>query len=342
MTTRYIFTDLYLLWVLLPLTLGWAAIFVWRQRRHRHDSAILFGSLAQLSALPVTWVQHARTFVEFSRIFTVGCIVVGLLRPQWGSQRTYRSTDALDILLVVDTSGSMEALDLDAQKPLKDRRNRLEVARDVIQKFVKQRPTDQLGLVVFGAQAFTQAPLTLDHNLILQLLGDLRTKMAGDATAIGDGLAVAIKRLSQSKAKSKVIILLTDGRNNAGAMKPNQASEIAKSMGIKIYAIGAGAQGKAPFLVDTMFGTQVAYDEVDIDDAGLTTLAQTTGGTYFRAEDERALTAIYAQIDKLERTRVETLDQLEYHEAFPPFIWAALGLLLFEILLLETRLRRIP
>jgi len=268
---------------------------------------------------------------------------MAMARPQSGRTHTLTRTEGVDIVLAVDTSGSMQALDLDADRPrIAERRNRLEVVKGVMARFVQKRESDQIGMVVFGSDAYTQCPLTLDHGILATFLDQLEIGMAGDATALGNALGIAVKRLEKSKAKSKVVILLTDGRQTAGHVSPKKAADIARSFGIKVYTIGAGTRGKAPFLVDTLFGKQIQMQDVAIDEDTLREIARITGGRYFRAEDEKALQTIYEEIDHLEKTAVETRTFMEYDERFSVFVAPALLLLGFEILLLGTRLRKIP
>jgi Ca-activated chloride channel family protein len=240
------------------------------------------------------------------RILTIALLVMAMSRPQTGRRHTQVSTEGIDIVLVLDTSGSMQALDLDADRPINQRRHRLDVAKTVVEEFVQKRQSDQIGLVVFGDEAFTQCPLTLDHGIVATFLEQVDIGMAGDATAIGSALGTAVKRLRDSQAKSKVIILLTDGRNNAGALSPKKAAEIAETFDIKIYAV------------------------------------ERTGGAYFRAEDTSALASIYTEIDELETTEITSNTYMEYNERFRFFVLPAVALLLFEVVLLGTRFRKLP
>ncbi|RYF11799.1 MAG: VWA domain-containing protein, partial [Deltaproteobacteria bacterium] len=241
-----------------------------------------------------------------------------------------------------DTSASMQALDLDADVAISRRRTRLQVVKDVVGAFVERRPNDQLGMVVFGAEAFTQCPLTLDHDVFRTLLQGVATGMAGDTTAIGSGLAAASNRLRRSAAKSKVIVLLTDGSNNAGSLSPKRAAELSRALGIKVHTIGAANRGKAPFLVNTILGKEVHYGEFELDETTLKDIASITGGTYFRAEDSHALADIYTKIDAMEKTDLKKQQFREYEEHFAPLVWAALLLLLVETIGLQTRLRAYP
>jgi Ca-activated chloride channel family protein len=252
------------------------------------------------------------------------------------------STEGIDIVLAIDASGSMQALDLDAERPIRERRNRLEVVKDVIARFVEKRESDQIGMVVFGSEAFTQCPLTLDHGIVATFIEGLELGVAGDATAIGDGLGTAVKRLKSSKAKSRVVVLLTDGEQNAGALSPEKAAEIAKTFGIRVYTVGAGTRGKAPVLVDTIFGKSIVEQDFPVDEAVLRRVAEITGGAYFRAEDTAGLASVYDQIDRLEKSEIVSQAYMEYDERFGVFVVPALALLLFEIGLLGTRLRKLP
>jgi Ca-activated chloride channel family protein len=196
--------------------------------------------------------------------------------------------------------------------------------------------------VVFGTEAFTQCPLTLDHGIVATFLERIDIGMAGEATAIGSALGTAVKRLKDSEARSKVVVLLTDGRSNAGSLSPRKAAEIARTLGVKVYTIGAGTRGKAPFLVDSFFGKQVVYESVEIDETTLREIAESTGGRYFRAEDGSALEAIYDEIDEMETTEITMSSYMEYNERFHWFVLPALGLLLAEVVLLGTRFRKLP
>lgn len=336
-----IFSDMWLLWILAPLYAAWAVYF-WYIRKKPQRAALRYSTLQSFSQLRQSWRIRGRGIAEALRLVSILLLLVAMLRPQTGRKLTQIDTLGVDIMLVVDTSGSMRALDLDTDKPVAKRRNRLQVVKDVISTFVQKRPQDQVGMVVFGQEAFTQCPLTLDHGILSAFLEQVDIGMAGDSTAIGQGLGTAINRLKKSQAKSKVIILLTDGVNNAGTLAPKQAAEIAQSFGIKIYAIGAGSRDKAPFIVDSIFGKQVAYEDVQIDEETLKAVAQTTGGAYFRAEDEKALQEVYEQINAMEKTEIKMNAYLEYNEEYPWFVGAALGLLLVEVILLGTWLRKIP
>jgi Ca-activated chloride channel family protein len=343
-----ILNDAWALWVLLP---AWAlvalaceaGVLLERRGRLRRTASIAFPTQGLAVAAGAGWRARARRAVEALRLVTLGLLVLAMARPQTVRGVRPSPTEGIDIVLVLDTSGSMRALDLDAGKKIPERRTRLQVVKDVVAEFVKARPSDQLGLVVFGAEAFVQCPLTLDHGLLIGLLGRLESGMAGDSTAIGSGLGVAVKRLQRSQAKSKVVILLTDGINNTGPLPPRKAAEVAAALGVRVYTIGAGGRGKAPFLVDqAFFGKTVVYDDVSIDEDALKEIASLTGGAYFRAEDAAGLAAIYEQIDRLEKTELRSPALVDYDEQERWLVAPALGLLVLELLLLGSWLRRIP
>lgn len=338
------FADLHLAWYLVPLFVLWVAAWLGRPYlvRRRRVSAVRYSSLRHLSRLKPSTSLRVRRLLQGLRLLTIGLLLVAMVRPQTGRKLTTVNTEGVDIVLALDTSGSMRALDLDAHRPITERRNRLEVAKSVVESFVEGRENDQIGLVVFGDEAFTQCPLTLDHGILATFLEGVEIGIAGDATALGSALGTAVKRLKDSEAKSRVVILLTDGRNNAGALAPRTAADIAATYGIKVYTVGVGTRGEAPFLVDTLFGKDVQYENVEIDEATLKSIAEATGGAYYRAEDTEALAAIYRQIDSLEKSEITMESYMEYSEQFRWFVIPAAGLLLLEVVLLGTRFRKLP
>lgn len=339
-----VWADEWLLLVLVPAALLWLGLWVaWQPGRRRSARAVLFSSVRRFRDLMPSPRALLRQLVVLSRVVVVALLVTAMARPQTGRKETEIRSEGIDIMLAIDTSGSMQALDLDADRArITDRRNRLEVVKDAVAQFARRRTNDQIGMIVFGAEAFTQCPLTLDQGIVASFLERVHIGMAGDATAIGNAIGIAVKRLQNSRAKSKVIILLTDGRQNAGALSPKKAAEIAKTFGIKVYTIGAGTRGEAPFLVDTLFGPKVQMQEVSIDEQGLQEVAALTGGAYFRAEDRTGLEHIYEQIDALERSAITATKYLDYTEWYPWLLGPALVLLLVERLLLGTWLRRLP
>ncbi len=309
--------------------------YIYRGRAGR----LRFSSLKTLQHLPPSSATRLRHTLIVLRLLCLVLLVVVIARPRSGRKSTEIISEGVDIMMVLDTSGSMRALDF---KLNDERINRLEAAKNVVSEFIKQRENDRLGMVVFAQEAFTQCPLTLDHGVLLSFLDKVEIGMAGDGTAIGSAIGVAVKRLKDLKSKSKLIILLTDGRNNAGRLSPAKAAELAQKYGIKIYTIGAGTKGKAPFLVNTFFGSRYVYQEVDLDEDSLQEIAGITKARYFRATDSESLKDIYTQIDRLEKSEVKVKEHMEYEELFAWPLLAALALLLLEILLVNTRFRKIP
>ena len=261
-------------------------------------------------------------------------MVFALARPQSSNSWQTYTSEGIDIVLALDISGSMLAQDL---KP-----NRLEAAKDVAASFINGRPNDNIGLVVFSAESFTQCPLTTDHTVLLNLFKDIQSGMIQDGTAIGLGLANAVSRIKDSHAKSKVIILLTDGSNNAGEIAPVTAAEIAKTFGVRVYTIGVGTKGMAPYPFQTAFGVQYQNIPVEIDEATLKQIASTTGGQYFRATDNASLKEIYSEIDQMEKTKISVQEYSKKQEEYKNWALLVFALLLVEILLRNTLLRNIP
>lgn len=285
--------------------------------------------------------SHVRRFALLSlRAAALVFMIVALAGPRKGEELSQVSSEGVDIMLVVDISGSMRAEDFMLRGK---RENRLDVVKQIVREFIQHRSADRLGMVVFSGRAFTQCPLTLDYGILLEMLDKVQIGMLDDGTAIGSAIAVAVDRLKDSPAKSKVIILLTDGINNAGKIDPLTAAEIAKSYKIKIYTIGAGTEGLAPIPVQDYFGNVVYQNvKVEVDTEGLTQIAELTGGKYFRATDTESLRKIYAQIDAMEKTKVETKVYMEYRELFHLFLIPGLLLLLLEIVLSNTLYRKLP
>jgi Ca-activated chloride channel family protein len=268
------------------------------------------------------------------RMIAVSLLIIAFARPQSTLKRQNVSIEGIDIVLGLDISGSMLAQDL---KP-----DRLEAAKDVSQEFFSGRPNDRIGLVVFAGEAFTQCPLTTDHAIMEDMLDDLKSGMIQDGTAIGDGLATAINRLKESQAISKVIILLTDGQNNAGSIAPLSAAEIAKIYGIRIYTIGVGTMGFAPYPVQTPFGIQYQNMEVKIDEDLLKQVANMTDGKYFRATDNSSLREVYQEIDRMEKSKIDVTEFRKKKEEFHVLALLAFILLALETLSRLTLFRSIP
>jgi len=328
------FEDPWLLvfFILIPLII----LYQWKGLG---KSRVRFSSLDNLKKLKTSTSIYFRYILLVLRCLAISLFVVALARPQSGTKASEVLTEGIDIILCLDTSGSMQALDFKWEN---ERQNRLQVVKKVVSDFIKGRKNDRIGMVVFGEEAFTQCPLTLDYGVLLSFLDQVEIGMAGDSTAIGSALGTCVRRLKELKSKSKVIILLTDGRNNAGSLSPETAAQIAKTFNIKTYTIGVGTEGEAPFLVDTIFGKRYVYQRVDLDEDTLKEIARITGGKYFRATNTKALEEIYDQIDKLEKTKVEVKEYMEYEELFGWFLLPGLACILLEIVLANTRFKKIP
>jgi Ca-activated chloride channel family protein len=274
--------------------------------------------------------------LPFLRAAILILLIAALARPSSVSSDKEYQTNGVDIMIALDISGSMLAEDFQPE-------NRVYVAKQEAIKFIKGRENDRVGLVVFAKKAFTQCPLTLDYRILVELLSEIRVGMIADGTAIGMGIATAVNRLRDSNAKSKVIILITDGENNSGNIDPITAAELAKSFGIKVYTIGVGKGGMVPFPVDDpLFGKRYVQANVEIDETTLKRIADITGGLFFRARDPVALSEIYERINNLEKSEVKVKEYRSYNEMFPIFLIPALFLLLLYIFLRRTALLRIP
>jgi len=308
---------------------------VWYIRRHRRVSSdIRYSTLLPFAKIKPTPRERLRHLPFALRMVVVALLVVGLARPRTTLHGENMYTEGIDIVLVLDISSSMLAEDF--------RPNRIEAAKQVASEFVEGRTNDMIGLVIFAGESFTQCPMTLDYRVLKNLLRLVRTGIVEDGTAIGMGIAQAVNRLRDSKAKSKVMILLTDGVNNRGEIDPLTAAQIAQTFGIRIYTIGVGIIGSAPYPVRTPFGTRYQNVPVDVDEKTLQKIAEMTDGRYFRATNNRALKEIYQEIDQLEKTRIEVKAYRSYTELFYP--WVGMGVLtaLIEILLARTLLRKLP
>lgn len=323
---------LWLLTLLAPMT----AYYVWRTMQG--GAAIRISTVAGVLHAPKT-VRHYLRHLPFAlRAAAFALLVVALARPQDIEQNVRTNTEGIDIVLAIDVSASMLARDF--------RPDRITAAKEVAGSFVADRYGDRIGLVVFAAEAFTQSPLTTDQSTLQTLLARIRSGLIDDSgTAIGNGLATAINRLRESEAKSKVIILLTDGVNNRGQIAPTTAAEIARAQGIRVYTIGVGTEGTAPYPAVDIYGQptgDVVMAKVEIDEKTLGAMADLTGGKYFRATDNAKLKAIYDEINQLEKSKVEVTERISYHERFLVWALAALGALLLEFLLSNLVLKRIP
>lgn len=319
-----------LLLALLPLFGG----LRWRAARKRRGGLRFSNTLAARAAPATLWTR-LRWLPGALRLAALGLGILALARPQVQDVSRERFAEGVDIVLALDTSTSMRAQDF--------RPNRFEAARDVATEFIQSRVSDRVGLVVFAAKAYTQAPLTLDYDFLQRMLSEVEVGVIEDGTAIGTAISVATARLKDSEAESKVVIVLTDGQNNRGEVDPVTASEVAQALGVRVYAIGVGAYGEAPVVVDhPLAGRQRQMMPVEIDEDMLRTVADNTGGQYFRATNKEALREIYREIGDLETTEIEERIYTDYDERYPLFLWPALALLLLEVLLRATRLRRFP
>lgn len=323
------------------LLLGLAVLpLLLRLRRRNRPPTLRFPVLDALRAVGPGRRVRWRWLLPAMRALGLILLVVALARPQLGKAATQIYTEGIDIMLAVDISGSMLSEDFQAGDK---RASRLDAVKAVVRKFLDQRPGDRVGLVLFAARPYTQSPLTLDHGWLLENLERAHIGMIEDGTAIGSALATAVNRLEASDAKSKIVILLTDGQNNTGKVPPLTAAEAAKALGYRVYTIGAGIRGNAPFPQTDAFGRRVYVSmPVDIDEDTLRGIADTTGGRYFRATDTASLQQIYDEIDKLEKSPQQGLQYLEYHELY---VWLALPALLLlagESVLAQTWLRVLP
>jgi Ca-activated chloride channel family protein len=321
-------------WILWFLFLIPLLSFIYWKRRRRMVSELTFSSLQPFNHTPRTARERLYHMPVALRMLALACLIVALARPQSVSSRENINTEGIDIVLVLDISGSMLAEDFTP--------NRLVAAKQVGEEFINGRTNDRIGLVIFAAQSFTQCPLTTDYPVLQTLLKEVKKGMIEDGTAIGLALANGVNRLKDSDAKSKVMILLTDGVNNRGEIDPITAAKVAATYGIRVYTVGVGAMGQAPYPVETPFGVQRRLVPVEIDEKTLTMVAEMTGGKYFRATDNRKLRAIYDEIDQLEKTKIEVTAYKRYTELFYNWLFAGLLVFMVEIGLGSTVLRKIP
>lgn len=317
---------------LLPLVL---LIGLWDWFRARKKVGVRYSSIAVAASVPQSIWARLRWLPTALRMAALTLGIIALARPQDRNDLKQLFAEGVDIVMVLDTSTSMRAQDF---KP-----NRFEAAREVGVDFITGRTSDRIGLVVFAAKAFTQSPLTLDYEFLQEMLSEVEVGAIEDGTAIGTALTVAVNRLKETEAKSKVVILLTDGQNNRGEIDPVTAAEVAKAIGIRVYAIGVGAYGEAPVMIDhPLVGRQQRMMPVEIDEDMLRSVANETGGKYYRATDKQALAAIYDEIGDLEKTKIEEQIYTDFDERYAEFLLPAFLLLLLEVILSSTRLRRIP
>lgn len=321
--------EYFWLFAIIPILILWYWL-----RQKRRNPELLFSGISVFEGMPKspkTWLVHS-LFVLRLAIFSL--LIIALARPQSVSSRQDINIEGIDIVMALDVSSSMLARDL---KP-----DRLEASKQVAKEFISRRPNDRVSLVIFSGEAFTQVPLTTDHQMIYTLFREIESGMIEDGTAIGDGLATSVSRLKDSDAISKVIILLTDGVNNSGSLDPRTAAELAKMFGIRVYTIGVGTQGFAPYPVQTPYGVQMQQMEVQIDEELLQQIALTTGGQYFRAEDNKKLREVYDEIDQLEKSKIDIQEFKKKHEKFLPFAMIALLLFTLEMILRFLVFKKFP
>jgi Ca-activated chloride channel family protein len=319
---------LYLLLLLIPM-IGW---YIWKMRKTQASMQI--PSSQAFTAKRSTLKVYLRHLPVVLRTVAIAFLIVVLARPQSTNSWSNVNTEGIDIMLVLDISSSMLAQDF--------RPDRLEAAKDVAASFINGRPNDNIGLVVFAGESFTQCPLTTDHTILLNLFKDVHCGMIEDMTAIGLGLANAVSRLKDSKAISKVIILLTDGVNNTGEIAPVTAAEIANAFGIRVYTIGVGTIGEAPYPQQTPLGTRIVNIPVEIDEPALKQIAAITGGQYYRATNNTGLRGIYSEIDQLEKTKISVQEYSKKQEEYKNIALLVFGFLILEMLLRYTLLKKIP
>ncbi|MCM1518423.1 MAG: VWA domain-containing protein [Pseudoflavonifractor sp.] len=318
------------------LFLIFVPLIAWYIIKHRNaHPALEVSTTLPYASLPRSYKEYLLHLLFLLRLAAIGCIIIVLARPQTRDSWRTSSTEGTDIILALDISTSMLARDF---KP-----DRFEAAKDVANKFVSGRESDNIGVVIFAGESFTAVPMTTDRALIANYINSIKMGMIEDGTAIGDGLATAINRIKDGKAKSKSVILLTDGSNNTGVVAPVTAAEIAKKYGIKVYTIGIGRNGTAPMPQQNYFGgIDYVNMPVVIDEATLKTIASTTGGKYFRATGNTVLKEIFAEIDQLEKTQMDVKHFSHTEDNYMMWAWLAIGLFMLELLLRHTVLRTIP
>ena len=323
--------ELRWLFLIVPVIIIWYIL-----KNKTYTPELKTSSLAGFENIKTSFKQYLRHILIALRLVAISALILVLMRPQSRSSFKDVKTQGIDIIMALDISGSMLAKDF---KP-----NRIEAAKEVAQDFIDSRPNDRIGLVIFSGESFTQCPLTSDHAVIKNLFSGIHTGMVADGTAIGNGLATAITRVKDSKSKSKVVILLTDGVNNQGSVAPLTAASIAKAFGVRVYTIGVGTKGKAlsPVNIYPDGSYEYAYVDVDIDEKSLGEIASMTGGKYFRATDNDKLREIYGEIDRLEKTIFEEKNFTNKAEHFLPFAITAGILLLIEFLLKNILFKSIP
>ena len=321
------------LYLLLLLCLIPAVVwYIFKQKKAQ--AALQVSSTQAFDKMPDTYKYYLRHLLFVLRMAAIACVIVMLARPQATDRWENQTREGVDIVVALDISSSMLARDF---KP-----DRIQAAKDVAAQFISGREDDNIGLVIFAGESFTMCPMTTDHAVLLNLMKEVECGMIADMTAIGDGLATAINRIKDGPAKSKTIILLTDGTNNAGNVSPSTAAQIASTLGIRVYTIGVGTQGEAPYPVQTPYGVMYQNVPVEIDEVTLKSIASETGGKYFRATNKGVLENIFEEIDQLEKTKLSVKEFSRREERYLPWALWALLLLGLEMVLRNTVLRNIP
>ena len=326
------------IWILLLIPL--IMLLGFTLRRLKMNPSLHFSSDELLSGVGGSWKTRLHFLPMLLRMAAIFLFIVALAGPRFVKKETLHKTEGIDIVLALDASGSMAAEDFVINN---QRMNRLAIIKGVVKDFISQRTSDRIGIVAFGGVAYTVCPLTTDYPWLEQNLDRVELGLIEDGTAVGSAIGSSLLRLKTSEAKTKIVILLTDGMNNAGKIDPIKASEAAKTMGVKIYTIGAGSKGYVPFPAQDFFGRKVYQNVlIDLDEDMLTRVAENTGGKYFRATNTESLREIYKEIDRLEKTNIEEAGYFEYTEFFDKVLWLALLLLVMELVLTNTVLMRIP
>ena len=325
-------------WMLLLLLL--VPVLAWLKGRTGQPKAFLYSSVGLVkNIIGISRGSVGRILLRM-RWLALTLLLIALARPQLGEGQAKVRASGIDIVVAIDLSGSMAAEDFELKG---ETVNRLVIAKDVLEKFVRKRENDRIGLVAFAGRAYIASPLTLDHDFLLQNLERLNLGSLEDGTAIGSAISAAVNRLRDIEAKSKIVVLMTDGQNNAGKIPPITAAEAAQTLGIRIYTIGVGTRGIARMPYQNVFGQKTYIDQkVDIDEEMLTKIAEMTGGKYYRAENAAGFRRIYDEIDQLEKTEIEIEKYQRYRELFPYFVLSGLAILLLEIILSNTVWRRLP
>ncbi|MBC7866948.1 MAG: VWA domain-containing protein [Gloeobacteraceae cyanobacterium ES-bin-316] len=315
------------LMLLLPILLLW-----YIRTNHKRSASVMVSGTGAHGLQ--TWRSALRHIPFVCRLICLAFVITALAKPQLRNEDQRTDGEGIDIILCIDVSGSMTARDLTP--------NRLEAAKKVATDFVNRRITDRIGIVIFSGESFTQCPLTTDHTVLVAAIKNIRHGLLEDGTAIGAGLSTSVDRIRNSKSKTKVVVLLTDGENNGGLIDPKTAKEIAKAFGVKVYTIGVGADGYASLPENTPQGVVTQQVKVSIDEKLLTEISTETGGKYYRAQDNDGLASIYTEIDALEKTKVQVINTIRYSDKFLPFVAAAIFFLLLELLLRYLVLRKFP